>query len=41
MAAMKKFFLTHKKIAQIILLVTFILIIWFNIRTILFFQNQF
>ena len=30
-----------KKLAQIILLVIFIFIIWFNIRTILFFQDQF
>jgi len=30
-----------KRLAQMILLVIFILIIWFNIRTILFFQDQF
>lgn len=30
-----------KKLAQVILLLIFILIIWFNIRTILFFQDQF
>jgi hypothetical protein len=30
-----------KRLAQIILLVIFILMIWFNMRTILFFQDQF